>query len=224
MQDRKKEMFRTADADAKAARLGRGKDDTLTNIFHRSSSSALPDADESEVAVAKNATETLRHSIEEDKGRGSNSRGLRAKCVFPSERPNFSGNGSAPVEISGPWRRRRSEVESDIEELQAAFSEGGLRAANAKRMAMLREREEGPPSEDVPRGELTEEDLARRYGKGYKLALGMGLNAGSGLGPGGRGQKTPVKAVDAEIALATASRHIGLGFADVAGLGAPSND
>jgi len=223
MQDRKKEMFRTADADAKAARMGRGKDDTLTNIFQKSSS-ALPDADESEDAAAKTVAETLRHGIEEDKVRGSNSRGVRAKCVFPGERPNYSGNGSAPVEISGPWRRRRSEVESDIEELQAAFSEGGLRAANAKRMAMLREREEGPQSEDVPKGELTEDDLAKRYGKGYKLALGMGLSAGSGLGPEGLGQKTPVEAVDAEIALATASRHIGLGFADVAGLGAPSNE
>jgi len=223
MQDRKKEMFRTADADAKAARMGRGKDDTLSNIFQKSSSSALPDADESEDAVAKTVTEKLCHSIEEDKGRGPNSRGLRAKCAFPSERPSFSGTGSPPVEISGPWRRRRSEVESDIEELRAAFNEGGLKAANAKRMAMLREREDGPQSEDVPKGELTEDDLAKRYGKGYKLALGMGLSAGSGLGPSGRGQKTPVEAVDAEIALATASRHIGLGFADVAGLGAPSN-
>jgi len=224
MQEKKRDMFKTADADAKAARMGRGKDDTLQNIFQKSSSSSTP-ADK-EVEDKKNAAqqrERLEHTLEEDKNRGPESRGLRAKCCFPSDRPNPSGGPSAPIQISGPWRKRRSEAEADVQELQGAYEEGGLSAANARRMALLREREEGPQSEQPPKGELAEEDLAKRYGKGFALAASMGFAAGSGLGREGRGLRTPVEAVDAEVALATASRHIGLGFADAVGTGAAPN-
>mmetsp|Transcript_135681 Transcript_135681/g.421535 ORF Transcript_135681/g.421535 Transcript_135681/m.421535 type:complete len:482 (+) Transcript_135681:75-1520(+) len=224
MQEVKKEMFKTADADAKAARMGRGKDDTLQNIFQKSGSPSKPaEKDPEDGRGGAQQRERLEHTVEEDKGRGLESRGVRAKCSFPNERPSPTGGPSLPIQISGPWRKRRSEAEADIQELEKAFGEGGLSAANARRMAMLREREDGgaPQSEPVPRGELGEEDLARRYGKGFKLAAGMGFAAGSGLGREGHGLRAPVEAVDAEVALATASRHIGLGFAGVAGIAAP---
>jgi len=224
MQEKKRDMFKTADADAKAARMGRGKDDTLQNIFQKSSSAPSPAERDGEDRRSAAQREKLEHSVEEDKSRGLDSRGVRAKCLFPNERQNPSGGPSAPIQISGPWRKRRSEAESDIRELQKAFDEGGLSVANARRMALLREKEDGPQSEPAPKGELTEEDLAKRYGKGFRLAASMGFAAGSGLGREGRGLRAPVEAVDAEVALATATRHLGLGFAEGAGISAVDVD
>eukprot|EP00927_Polykrikos_kofoidii_P038189 TRINITY_DN32488_c0_g4_i1.p1 TRINITY_DN32488_c0_g4~~TRINITY_DN32488_c0_g4_i1.p1 ORF type:complete len:641 (-),score=171.92 TRINITY_DN32488_c0_g4_i1:505-2427(-) len=220
MQEKKRDFFRNADADAKAARMGRGKDDTLQNIFQSSSTSTSTAKDEDGDFPSRrsNAREAIEaDTVEEDIRKGPENRGHRAKCCFPSER------GSAPVQISGPWRKSRTQAEQDISELRTAFEEAGVSGANAKRMAMLRRGDE-IASESVPKGELSEGDLANRYGKGFKLLAGMGFSTGTGLGRGGQGRKIPVEAVDAEIAAATASRHLGLGFAEIAGLGGPADD
>merc|ERR1712187_626891 len=117
------------------------------------------------------------------------------------------------------WRRRRSEVEADISELCRAYEEGGLSAANSTRMSMLRAEAEGPQTEEAPKGELSEAEMAKRYGKGFKFMTSMGFAAGGGLGRDSQGRTTPVEAADADISQLTASRHIGLGFADAASLG-----
>merc|ERR1719512_168155 len=106
-----------------------------------------------------------------------------------------------------------------MKELRAAYDAGGFAGANRRRQDMLRSDSDTLQSEPAPTGELTEGDMAKLYGRGFRLLAGMGFEAGSGLGREGQGRSTPVEAVDTEMALATASRHIGLGFAETAGLG-----
>lgn len=144
--------------------------------------------------------------IEED-----GSRGYRAQCTFQVPRkPPLQGDGTYPVQIAGPWRRRRSEAESDGKELHKSFEEGGISKANARRMEMRREQEAGPQSEDVPSGQLSDCDMVNRYGKGFAMLAGMGFSTGEGLGREGQGRKVPVEASGGATEF---GRYPGLGFA-----------
>eukprot|EP00811_Abedinium_folium_P032678 NODE_5704_length_1742_cov_9.209288.p1 GENE.NODE_5704_length_1742_cov_9.209288~~NODE_5704_length_1742_cov_9.209288.p1 ORF type:complete len:415 (-),score=57.94 NODE_5704_length_1742_cov_9.209288:142-1386(-) len=162
-----------------------------------------------------------RDSVEEDdKKLSSESRGFRAKCAFSVPRKVASlevGVGAEhSVFINGPWRLRRSEAEADIADLRAAFKEGGLSRANARRMEMRRADMAGPPAEVVePSRQLTQDAMEERYGKGFAMLAGMGFTVGTGLGRVGQGRTVPV-GVSTSSAAATATnvgrQHIGLGF------------
>lgn len=204
MQAKKKEMFKWAEEDAKVARQSRSSSAPLSNIFV----GGPPDDQEDALNEAGEAP-TKICTVEEDSKKGSDNRGYRAKCIF--QVPMTKGDGTYPVHVSGPWRKRRSEADADSQELGRAFDEGGINRANARRMEMRREDAEGPQSEEAPKGEISEDEMVSRYGKGYALLAGMGFAAGGGLGRDLQGRTTPVEAVGVQTLGST--KHVGLGFA-----------